>query len=264
MHLAAAELLGRDHLAGGGLHQRRAAQEDRALAADDHRLVAHRGDVGAARRAGAEDGGDLRDAARGQGGLVEEDPPEVVAVGEDLVLLRQEGAAGVDQVDAGQPVVQGDLLGAQVLLDRHRVVRAALDGGVVGDDHDLAAGDPADPGDDAGGRGLAVVHAVGGQRGELQEGRSGVEQPVHAVAGSSLPRAVCRARAFSPPPSAAAAASRAAARTARRAPSRWRGRPRSPDPRRWRGRVLPCHGPPEELAVVNVLSTTLAVVNTAV
>ena len=64
VHLAAAELLGGDHLAGRRLHQRRAAQEDRALVADDHRLVAHRRHVGAAGRAGAQDGGDLRDARR--------------------------------------------------------------------------------------------------------------------------------------------------------------------------------------------------------
>ena len=70
--------------------------------------------------------------------LVVEDAAEVLAVGEHVVLQRQERAAGVDEVDARQPVVQRDLLRAQVLLDRHRVVRAALDGGVVGDDHDAA------------------------------------------------------------------------------------------------------------------------------
>ena len=71
--------------------------------------------------------------------LVEEDAAEVVAVGEDLVLQRQEGAAGVDEVDAREAVLLGDLLGAQVLLDRERVVGAALHGGVVGDDDALAA-----------------------------------------------------------------------------------------------------------------------------
>ena len=39
MHVAAAEILGRHHFAGGGLHQRRAAQEDGALVLDDHGLV---------------------------------------------------------------------------------------------------------------------------------------------------------------------------------------------------------------------------------
>jgi hypothetical protein len=40
----------------------------------------------------------------------------VLAVGEDLVLQRQEGPAGVDEVDARQPVLQRRGLRAQVLL----------------------------------------------------------------------------------------------------------------------------------------------------
>ena len=192
VHVAAAEVLGGDDLAGRGLHQRRAAEEDRALVADDHGLVGHRRDVGAAGRAGAHHRGDLRDAARGQVGLVEEDPAEVLAVGEDLVLHRQERAAGVDEVDARQVVVGRDGLRAQVLLDGHRVVGAALDGRVVGDDHALAAADPADAGDDAGARhGLAggvrgAVHPGRGQRAELEERAARVEQPVHAVADEQL------------------------------------------------------------------------------
>src|SRR3712207_7804657 len=43
----------------------------------------------------------------------------------------------VHQVDARQPVLLGNLLCAEVLLDRYRIVGAALDGRVVGDDHDL-------------------------------------------------------------------------------------------------------------------------------
>ena len=120
VHVAAAERLGVDDLAGRGLHQRRAAEEDRALVAHDDGLVAHRRHVGAAGRAGAHDHGDLRDAGRRQPRLVVEDAPEVLAVREDLVLQRQEGAAGVDEVDAGQAVLERDLLRAQVLLDRHR------------------------------------------------------------------------------------------------------------------------------------------------
>lgn len=187
MDLAAAELLGRDHLTGGGLHQRRAAEEDGALVADDDGLVAHRRHVRPAGGAGAEDGGDLRDAGPGHAGLVVEDPAEVLPVGEDLVLHGQEGAAGVDQVEAGETVLQGHFLGAQVLLHGHRVVGAALDGGVVRDDHALAPADPADARDHPGGRGGAPVHALGGQRGQLQEGRTGVEEGVHAVAGEQFP-----------------------------------------------------------------------------
>jgi len=42
--------------------------------------------------------------------LVEEDPPEVIPVGEDFGLQRQVRAAGIDQVDARQPVLLGYLL----------------------------------------------------------------------------------------------------------------------------------------------------------
>ena len=184
--VAAAEVLGADLLARGRLHQRRAAEEDRALVLDDDRLVAHRRHVGAAGGARPHDGGDLADAGGRHLRLVEEDAAEVVAVGEHLVLHRQEGAAGVDEVDAGQVVLLGDRLGAQVLLDRERVVGAALHRGVVGDDHAVAAGDLADAGDDAGARHLAPVHVVGGQRGDLEERRAGVEQVVDPVAGQQL------------------------------------------------------------------------------
>ena len=51
MQVTAAELLGGHHFAGRGLHERRSAEEDRPLIADDHRLVAHRRDVGTAGRA---------------------------------------------------------------------------------------------------------------------------------------------------------------------------------------------------------------------
>jgi hypothetical protein len=62
VQLAAAELLGRHDLARRRADERRPAEEDRALPADDHRLVAHRRDVRATGRARAEHRGDLGDA----------------------------------------------------------------------------------------------------------------------------------------------------------------------------------------------------------
>ena len=121
-----------------------------------------------------------------QVGLVVEDAAEVLAIREDVGLQRQERAAGVDQVDARQPVLGGDLLQPEVLLDRHREVGAALDGGVVGDDGDLATADDADAGDDPRARRLAVVHVPGRERRELEERRPGIDEPVDAVAGQQL------------------------------------------------------------------------------
>ena len=184
--VAAAELLGRDDLADRGLHERRAAEEDGALVLDDHGLVAHRRHVGAARGARAHHDRDLGDALRAHVGLVEEDPAEVLAVGEDVVLPRQEGAARVDEVDARQPVLQRDLLRPQMLLDRHRVVGAALHRRVVGDDHAFLAVDTADAGDHSRGRSFAVVHAPGRELADLEERRAGVEQAVDALARQQL------------------------------------------------------------------------------
>ena len=100
VHVAAPQLLGRDLLAGRGLHERGAGEEDRALVLHDHGFVAHCGHVGAARGARAHHHGDLGNQERRHARLVVEDAAEVVAVGEHLGLQRQERATGVDEVHA--------------------------------------------------------------------------------------------------------------------------------------------------------------------
>ena len=195
VHVAAAERLGVDDLAGRRLHERRAAEEDRALVADDDGLVAHRRHVGAARGAGTHDHRDLRNARGREPRLVVEDAAEVLAVREHLVLQRQEGAARVDEVDAGQAVLERDFLRAQVLLDRDRIVRAALDGRVVRDHQEFAAVDAADAGDEARGRRVVAVHAARGERRDLEERAAGVEEGLDALARQQLAaRDVLRAR----------------------------------------------------------------------
>ena len=221
--VGAAELFGGDLLAGRGLHQRRAAEEDRAGALDDDGLVRHGRHVGAAGGAGAHHDGDLRDALGRHPRLVEEDAAEVLAVGEDLGLQRQEGAARVDQVDAGQPVLERDLLRADVLLDRQRIVGAALDRGVVGDDQHLASGDAADAGDDAGGRRLVVVQVPGGERRQLEERRARVEQLVDPLAHRQLALGAMPLEVL-----------RAAALARRRRPLAQLGDQRAPSAPRWR------------------------------
>ena len=136
-------------------------------------------------------------ASGGHPCLVVEDAAEVVAIGEDLGLERQEGTARIDEVDAGQPVLERDLLGAEVLPDGHRVVRPALDRGVVGDDHAGRPLDPPDAGDDAGPRRLVVVQPGRRQRTQLEERRARVEQPLDPFADGQLaPLAMTRDRAL--------------------------------------------------------------------
>ena len=186
MQIAAAEILGAHHLAGRRLHQRRAAKENGALVLDDDGLVRHRRHIGAAGGAGAHHHGDLRNARRRQIGLVVEDAAEMLAVGKHLGLRRQIGAAGIDQIDAGQPVLARNFLGAQMFFDRHRMIAAALDGGVVGHDHAFAPLDAAYAGDDAGGVHVAAIHAEGGERRQFQKRRAGVDQVHHAFPRQQL------------------------------------------------------------------------------
>ena len=201
MHIGAAEFFRGHDLAGRGLHQRRAAEEDRALIAHDDALVRHRRHIGAARRAGAHHDRDLGNAWRRHLRLVVEDAAEMALVRKDLVLQRQEGAAGIDHVDAGQIVLPRDVLRAQMLLHRHRIIGAALDGGVIGDDHAFAARDPPDPGDDARRMHVAAIKAVGRKRRQLQERGAGIDQEIDPLARQHL-----AARSMARPRGLAAAA----------------------------------------------------------
>ena len=110
----------------------------------------------------------------------------MLAVGEHVRLERQERAAGVDEVEARQPVLLGDLLCAQVLLHREREVRAALDRRVVRDDHALASFHDADARDDARARRLAVIDVPRGESVQLEERRVGIDQPVDPLARREL------------------------------------------------------------------------------
>ncbi len=165
-----------------GFDERRSAEEDRARAFDDDGFVAHRRDVRAARRATAHHRRDLRNLFGGHARLVVEDATEVIEVGEDLVLKRQKCPARIDEIQAGQVIFLGDLLGAQMLFDRHREVRSAFDGGIVGDDEHFAVPDAPDAGDDACARRFKIVHADCRERGEFEEWRARVEQAFNAVA----------------------------------------------------------------------------------
>ena len=91
---------------------------------------------------------------------------------------------------------------AQMLFYRDRVVGPALHGRVVGDDDALSTADATDSRDDPGGRCVVVVHAVGRERGKLEERRARIDQAVDPVARQELaPRDVtgtCLLRAAKP------------------------------------------------------------------
>ena len=186
MQVAAPQILRADLFARRRLHQRRSAEEDRALVADDHALVAHRRDVGATSGAAAHHAGDLRDALRAHLRLVEEDAAEMVAVREHIGLMREVGSAAVHEIDAGKPVLLGDLLRSEMLLHRNWIVGPALHRRVIADDHHLLARHPADARDHSGAGHLALVHVAGGELADFEERRTRIEQALNAIAREKL------------------------------------------------------------------------------
>ena len=174
VHLRAAQLLGGSLLADGRLHQRRPGQEKPA-AFGHQDVVAHHRQISAARHAHAHDGGDLRDAHRAHHGVVAEDAPKIVGVGENVFLQRQKDAGGIHQIDRGNVIFDGDILRADHLLRGHGKESAGLHRGVVGDDHHQPPGDAPQAGDRSrGGRAAPfLVHLVGGVDAQLEELRAG-------------------------------------------------------------------------------------------
>ena len=118
--------------------------------------------------------------------MIEEDSPEVIAIGEDAVLHGQEGAAGIHQVDAGQAILERDFLRSKMLLDADGVVGAAFHGRVVGHDHAGLARDLADAGNETRTGNPVVVELVAGELTHFEKRRARIEERVHTVARQQL------------------------------------------------------------------------------
>ncbi len=115
----------------------------------------------------------------------------MVAIREHFILIRQVGAAAIDQVDARQIVLLGYLLRPQMFFDAERIVGAALDGCIVAYHHALLPRDTADAGNHAGGGRciaaiLVLVDVIGGQLRKLHERRAGIKQHLHPLARQQL------------------------------------------------------------------------------
>ena len=197
VHGGAAELFGGIFLADGGFDERGAGEEE-AAALGHEDVIGHDRQIRATSDAHAHDGGDLRDAHGGHARVVAEDAAEVVLVGEDVLLQREEDAGGVDEVEGGQMVFHRDVLRAENLLGGHGEEGAGLHGGVVGDDHRETAGDAAEATDDAGGGCSApfFVHAKCGERTQLKEFGSWIEEERDALARCEAPLGVLRVDGF--------------------------------------------------------------------
>ena len=99
---------------------------------------------------------------------------------EDVGLAGEVGSPRFGQVDEGQVVGGGHLLGPQALGHGGRARGAAPNGGVVCADDAHGALDQPDPGDQAAAQ--RIVGAPPGQGAELQERRVAIHQQVDALA----------------------------------------------------------------------------------
>ena len=115
---------------------------------------------------------------RAHHGVVAEDAAEIVGVGKDIFLQRQKNAGGIDQINCGNVIFDGDVLRANHFFRGHREERAGFHRGVVGDEHERAAADAREAGDRAS-RGRAApffVHFVGGVDAQFEEMRAGIDE----------------------------------------------------------------------------------------
>src|SRR5262249_55032380 len=113
-----------------------------------------------------------------------EDAPGVEAPGEDLDLLGDPAAGGVDQVEHRHAQPRGLLLDAHDLQHRLLAPRAGLDGVVVGHDADGAAAHAAHAGDDAIGRRVGLVGAR--EQPLLLQLGAGVQQELQSIPHEQL------------------------------------------------------------------------------
>ena len=112
------------------------------------------------------------------------------AFDKNLGLVKQISAAAFHQVDHGQLVLQGDLLGPQRLAQAHGRHRAAFDCAVV-DRHQAAfARHHANTNNRAAAQhrffAIVVVHLQAGQAAEFQKGRAPVQEARQALARQQL------------------------------------------------------------------------------
>ncbi len=193
VHLRAAQFFGRNLLADGGLHKRRPG-EKQARTFRHQNVIAHHGQIRAARDAHAHDRGDLRDAHRAHHGVVAEHAAEIVRVRENVLLQRQENARRIDEIQSGNSIVDRDILCANHFFRGHREKRAGFHGGVIRDDHHQTPADTREP-RDCSGRGRSApfpVHLESGVNAQLKKARVVIEQARDPLARREPPFFVLR------------------------------------------------------------------------
>ena len=184
VHLRAAQLFRGIFRPDGGLHQR-GSRKKQATAFGHEDVVAHDRQIRSTGDAHAHDGGDLRDSHGRHDGVVAKDATEVVGVGKNIFLQRQEHARRIDEINRGNAVIDGDVLCANDFLGSNREERTRFDRGVVHDEHDQPAFDARETGHDTRAWRAAplFIHAPCRVGAEFEEHSARIDKSCDALAG---------------------------------------------------------------------------------
>jgi hypothetical protein len=192
VHGGAAELLGRHHLVGHGLHHIGTGDEHVAGVAHHEDEIGHGGRIDIAARARPHDDGNLRDHARGDDVALE----HLAVAAERRHAFLDARAAGVEQADDGRAGLHRHVLDLDDLLRMRLGQRAAEHREILGKGEHGATVHRAPAGDDAVAGNPALLHAEVGrtvldEHVELLE-RALVHQQLEALACGQLAALVLR------------------------------------------------------------------------
>ena len=110
--------------------------------------------------------------------LLRKTRPKSSVSGNTSSCKRKKNAGGIDEINCGDVIFDGDVLRADDFFRGHREKGAGFYGGVVGDEHEHAAADASEASDGAccGGAAPFFVHFEGGVGAQFEEMRAGIDE----------------------------------------------------------------------------------------
>jgi hypothetical protein len=183
VEVGSAKLLISDDFTCSCLHERRATKEDCSTLFYHDNFVRHGRDIGTTSSAATHNNCNLGNTLSRHAGLVVKDTAEMIAIRENVLLLRQESTSAINEINAGKTILFCDFLGTEMFFHRDGVISTTFEGKVVGQNHALALVNLSDTCNDISNRD-AIFKAS--QLSDLEERRPTVNQFVDAAARVQL------------------------------------------------------------------------------
>ncbi len=188
VHRRPAEQLVVDLLTNGGFDEMRTGEKHTPGFIHDQRFIAHDWEIRTTGNTRSHDGSNLRDTHGRHDGIVPEDAAEMLFVREDLTLQWQEYARRINQINDGEPVLDRNFLGAEVLLAGNREPRPGFHRGIISDDNHFTSVNFPNPKHRPRRRRTAIffIHLERSEQPDLKEVASGINQFLDSLACGEL------------------------------------------------------------------------------